>query len=249
MSLESKPHDNFLKYFSRAVDFFARYYNGFEARQTEYIPQKGHGLIVFYHSNSALDAWYFGLQYYINTGRMIRGLADDWLFKTPGLKWMMKAIGAVPASPEAALELLNDGHLVGVAPGGVREAVMGSPGNYKLSWGNRIGFAKLALNAKCPIIPAFTENVNQMYKTPFAHHGFFQNVYEKTRLPIIPFVGLGILPFPVKLRSWVGEPILPRDGETPEELAQRTKLALEKLINKHQTVNQTVLGALKQRLK
>lgn len=70
---------------------------------------------------------------------------------------------------------------------------------------------------------------------------------EQTRLPLVPIVGLGILPFPVKLRAWIGEPIKIQPGETPESLAARTKQALEQLIAEKQTPGQTLLKAIRQR--
>jgi hypothetical protein len=106
--------------------------------------------------------------------------------------------------------------------------------NYKLKWGKRQGFAKLALDAGVPIIPGFTENVEGLYHAPLASHPILQNLYEKTRLPLVPIVGIGPLPFPVRLTTWLGAPLVPKPNESAAELALRTRQAIETLIEEHQ---------------
>ena len=65
----------------------------------ENIPATGPVLLVVHHSLATYDAFMFGLALVEATGRTIRGLGDDMIFKTPGVSDMMRAIGVVPASP------------------------------------------------------------------------------------------------------------------------------------------------------
>ncbi|MGZ3722425.1 MAG: 1-acyl-sn-glycerol-3-phosphate acyltransferase, partial [Bdellovibrionales bacterium] len=148
--------------------------------------------------------------------------------------WLTKAVGGVSADPGVAAELLREGRLVGVAPGGVREAISGKENNYRVMWGKRQGFARLALEADVPIIPGFTQNIESLYHAPLAGHPFFQALYEKTRLPLVPIIGLGPLPFPVPLTTWLGPAIHPSEGESAGKLAERTRQAIEILIENHQ---------------
>lgn len=243
----SEPNNDALPLIATAVSAFGRFYNGFEAKGVENIPKEGPALLVFYHCLNPLDAWYFGLQYYLDSGRLIRGLGDRFLFKTPGLAWLCRTVGGVPGSRDAALKLLKDGNLVGVSPGGVREAIKGTSNRYKLVWNNHVGFARVALDAGVDIIPCFTQNSEEMYRAPFAEHPLFQKLFEITKLPLVPMYGLGLLPFPVKLTAWIGKPIKIQKGETPESLRSRTEKALVEMIEKHQDKNQTVLSALGER--
>ena len=231
---EFKPNPVVMEYAAKAITRFGEFYNQYKINGLEHIPKNGPALMVFYHGLVPLDFWYFGLKLYLETGRHPSALIDRWLFKTPGLAWFARAVGGVSAEKEVALKMLKEGRLVGVSPGGTREAISGRKNNYRLVWGNRMGFAKLALESGAPIIPGFTENVEGLYHAPFADHPFFQNLYEKTRLPLVPIIGLGPLPFPVKLTTWLGEPIFPKTGEAPEELAARTRQAIEILIENHQ---------------
>ena len=230
----TEPNKQIVTGFARLITGFGEKYNRFKINGLEHVPKEGAALIVMYHGLVPLDFWYMGLKIYLETGRLPRALADRWLFNTPGLAWLARNLGVVSADPTIAAELLKTGELVGVAPGGVREAIKGQKNKYRLVWGKRQGFAKLALQVGVPIIPGFTENVEGLYHAPFAEAPFFQKLYEKTRLPLVPIVGLGPLPFPVQLTTWFGPPILPQTNESVASLAGRTQTAIEALIHKHQ---------------
>ena len=216
--------------FAKGLETFGRVYNGFEVSGFENIPRDRAALLVLYHGLMPLDGWYFSAWYYHQTGRMVRPLGDRFLFKTPGLAWLLRQGGAVPGEPQVALDLLSAGHLVLVSPGGVREALSGRQRHYQVIWGQRMGFARLAIEAGVAVLPAFTENVEELYRAPFCDRPFFQRIYERTRLPIVPVVGLGALPFPVKLRMHIGAPIPATDFTTPEALRDRTREALSQMM-------------------
>lgn len=79
-------------------------------------------------------------------------------------------------------------------------------------------------------------------KTDFAYFktGLFKWLYEKFRYPFAPMYG----GFPVKLRTFLGDPI-PYDPEvTAEELAEKTKNAVQALIDKHQRIPGNIRSAL-----
>jgi 1-acyl-sn-glycerol-3-phosphate acyltransferase len=228
------PNVELMPTIAKLITSFGKHYNQYKVCGLEHIPQEGGALLVLYHGLVPLDFWYLGLKIYLETGRQPCALVDRWLMKTPGLSWLTRAVGGISGDRAAALELLRKGTLIGVSPGGVREAISGSKNHYKLKWGDRMGFARIAVEAGVPIIPGFTQNVESLYLSPMAEHAFFQKLYEVTRLPIVPIVGLGVLPFPVPLTTWLGEPLRPQAGDTPEIVAERTRTAIEGLIAQHQ---------------
>jgi len=117
----------------------------------------------------------------------------------------------------------------GVSPGGVYEAQFGDH-NYQVLWKERLGFARAALQADVPVLPVFTENIREAFRAlPFGHR-FFLWLFEKTRLPLRPCFG----GFPVKLRTHIGEPIYPEPGMTPEQLRDRCRESLARMIEEHQ---------------
>jgi hypothetical protein len=62
----------------------------------------------------------------------------------------------------------------------------------------------------------FTKNCRESYRTFPFFRKFFELVYEKTRLPLMPIFGA----FPVKLITYLGEPIKYNPDRTPEELKE-----------------------------
>ncbi len=230
-----------------AVDGFGRRWNAYEIRGVENIPRGRPSLLVLYHGLMPLDGWYLLARLYREHGIRVRGLADRWMFQVPGLAGFVRTGGAVPGAPDVALRLLQQGETVLVSPGGVREAIAGRPGLYEVRWGERLGFARLALQARVPLMPVFGENVEALYRAPLAHTRPIQALYERTRLPLVPIVGLGPLPWPVKVRTWIGEPIEPRPEDTPESLRDRVRDALQALMDDHQARRPRLMRGLLQR--
>lgn len=229
---------------------YGRLVHAFEVNGMERIPRDGPALMVFYHGFMPVDVWVFGAEVHRQTGRTIRFLADRFLFKTPVLRRVVRASGAVPGNRSDAVRMLQGGHLVGVAPGGVREALASRRDHYRVIWGERLGFAHVALEAQASIIPVFTENVEEVYRSPGASSAPVQALYERTRLPIVPIVGAGVLPIPVKLRAWVGEPLRHDPADTPESLRDRAREALQDLIDAHQyTGTGRIRHALRERFR
>uniref|UniRef100_A0A8D0GPR7 Transmembrane protein 68 n=1 Tax=Sphenodon punctatus TaxID=8508 RepID=A0A8D0GPR7_SPHPU len=74
--------------------------------------------------------------------------------------------------------------------------------------------------------------------------GPFKWLYERTRLPIVPVYG----GFPVKLRTYIGEPIPYDPTITAEELVEKTQMAIQTLIDRHQKPPGSILRALLERL-
>ena len=220
---------------SRALTRFGRLYNDYKIEGLENIPRTGPRLLVFYHGLMPIDLWMFGLTLKTSTDLNPVALVDDFLLRVPVLKDICQKIEAVPGRPVVATEYLKQGRLVGVSPGGVREAISGASMDYKLCWSNRMGFAKIAFDTKATLIPCFTENIESAYRAPFSDKKLFKYLYESTRLPLVPIMGLGPLPFPVKLTTWGGEPIPASSCKDHLDVFERTKASLQDLIDEHQT--------------
>jgi 1-acyl-sn-glycerol-3-phosphate acyltransferase len=123
--------------------------------------------------------------------------------RAPGLAWMRRNVGAIPATGEAAREALARGESVLVFPGGAREAR--GPAD-RVRWGGRRGFARIAAEAGAPIVP-------------FAIRG--ADLQHPLRVPLGRRLSLWLPPFPLPVRLDVrfGAPIpAPRRGD-PEAIA------------------------------
>nr|CAD7429034.1 unnamed protein product [Timema monikensis] len=163
-------------------------WHAYEVSGMNNIPDDTPALFVYYHGAIPIDLYYFISKTFLFKNRLIHTVADRFLFNIPA-----------------------------ISPGGVYEAQFGNA-YYKLMWKKRMGFAKVALEAKVPIIPVFTTNIRESFRSVSLARRLWLKIYTLTKLPIVPIYG----GFPVKLRTHVGEPI-PYDGNlTPEQLQKKT---------------------------
>eukprot|EP00092_Neocalanus_flemingeri_P026064 GFUD01028249.1.p1 GENE.GFUD01028249.1~~GFUD01028249.1.p1 ORF type:complete len:554 (-),score=127.64 GFUD01028249.1:124-1785(-) len=205
------------------------------------IPREGPAVIVWYHGPMPVD--YLGLiaEVFNRDGRVINSVVDRCLSNVPGSGYIKKYFKCDAFSKVQCAGLLESGQLVGIAPGGSREALFDA--SYGVYWGKRVGFAKVALLTSTPIIPIFTENIREAYCTMSTARKLWSTLFEMTKLSIVPIYG----GFPVKLTTHVGTPITPHKGETADMLKQRVKMAVQELVNANQKKGQTIKSALIER--
>ncbi|XP_036259898.1 transmembrane protein 68-like isoform X1 [Molothrus ater] len=221
-------------------DGHGRIWHGYELHGVENIPQ-GPGLVVFYHGATPVDYIYFTARLHIMKKRRCSVVADHFVFRVPGFRILLDVFGVIHGPKEACVRTLEEGHLLAIAPGGLREALF-SDETYNILWSDRKGFAQVAIDAKVPIIPMFTQNVREGFRT-LGGIKILRSLYERIRLPVVPLYG----GFPVKLRTFIGEPIPYEPNMTAEELATKTKAAVQALIDKHQKIPGNIFRALMER--
>lgn len=130
----------------------------------EHIPAEGGALLVGNHAMTGLDGFVLGSLVQKETGRHVRFLGERNLFRLPVLREVLHGFGAVAGEPKKATQLLERGELVGVYPGGIDDSwKLTSTQKYQLQWGNRAGFARVAMRAKVPIIPVAAIGIDEMY--------------------------------------------------------------------------------------
>lgn len=168
-----------------------------------------------------------------------------------------------PGTIKTCVNILNEGNLMAISPGtsildvcckqlliqnhflgGVYEAQFGN-NYYELLWQNRMGFAKVAIESKAPIIPMFTENIREGFRSISIAKRIFVKLYNFSRFPVRPIFG----GFPVKFRTHLGKPILYEPGITPEQLVQKVANAIEDLIVQNQRIPGSIFHALLDRFR
>lgn len=190
--------------------------------------QKKGLMIVYYHGALPLDVYYLNSWSHVNHSIPLRPVVDHFMFKVPGFRLLLDAFGALWGPRSRLEDVLREGEIVIVSPGGVREALHSK--HYQQIWGKRDGFAKVAEAAQVPIVPMFTENVRQAFDFPNRFKGeIMRRLYEYTRLPLSLLFG----GFPVKLKTYIGEPI-DTIGKSVDEIRTEAQYAIEDLIKKHQ---------------
>ncbi|KAI1287669.1 Transmembrane protein 68 [Halotydeus destructor] len=214
-------------------------WHGYEVVGMDNIPDEGGALIVYYHGAIPLDYYYLLAKCILFKGRLIQAVGDRFLFSIPGWKLMMEVFHVFPGTIPTCVDVLSKGELLSIAPGGVREAQFGDS-TYQLIWGNRIGFAKVALEAKVPIIPVFTVNLREAFRSLGVGQSLFKKIYDKTRLPLVPIYG----GFPVKLKTIIGKPIPYDPSLNAQELADKTARIVEDMIFDNQRLPGSIFKAL-----
>ncbi|XP_018415629.1 PREDICTED: transmembrane protein 68 [Nanorana parkeri] len=222
-------------------DGHATIWHGYEIYGLEKIPESGPALIVYYHGALPVDYYYFVAKVILQKGRTCHSVGDHFLFKIPGFKPLLEVFSVIHGPKEECVKALRNGHLLAISPGGVREALL-SDETYTIIWGNRIGFAQVAIDAQVPIIPMFTQNVREGFRS-LGRLWIFRWMYEKFKFPIVPIYG----GFPVKFRTYLGDPIQYDPSLTASELAEKTKYAIQSLIDKHQKIPGNIFRALLER--
>ncbi|MDQ2796798.1 MAG: acyltransferase family protein, partial [Actinomycetota bacterium] len=126
-----------------------------EVNGVENIPVDGAALLVANHAGGlwALDAVMTTVAVHTETGRFLRPLGAELMFRTPGLGQLARKTGSTLACEADAERLLAAGELVGVWPEGFKGIGKPFKERYKLQRFGRGGFVHTAITAGVPIIP------------------------------------------------------------------------------------------------
>ena len=121
------------------------------------IPADGPILLVGNHSGGTLiaDTFVFAQAFYDHFGplRRFHQLAHDLVFRIPGARASLSRYGTVPASPENMERALERDAALLVYPGGDHETYRPSWESDKIDFAGRQGFARLAIEHGCAIVP------------------------------------------------------------------------------------------------
>ncbi|KAL3287441.1 hypothetical protein HHI36_001912 [Cryptolaemus montrouzieri] len=217
-------------------------WHAYEINGMEKIPENGPAIIIYYHGAIPIDIYYFLAKVYLHKNRLVHTVADNFLFKFSGFSIIADCMKVIPGTVQSCVALLKEENLLAISPGGVYEAQFSR--NYSLMWKRRFGFAKVAIEAKVPIIPMYTENLREAFRTVNIGRRLFLRLYARFKLPFAPVYG----GFPVKLITHLGEPIPYDPNLTPEDLQNKVAESLDELVKKHQRIPGSILRGLMDRI-
>ncbi|HEX7843180.1 MAG TPA: lysophospholipid acyltransferase family protein [Kofleriaceae bacterium] len=184
-------------------------YHDYEIVGIERVPRTGGVLVAGTHGLATYESFLLASAGSDLLGRRPIIIGDDLIFRIPWLGRTMREIGLVPRDRSAVIEMLRRGEIVGVGPGGMRDALRSSRKKYQFDWTGRLGFVWVSMLAGVPIVLAAcpkADDIYTVYDNPIT--GW---VYQRFRVPLPLFRGVGptLLPRPVKLFHVFGEPIYP----------------------------------------
>ncbi|XP_066257501.1 DGAT1/2-independent enzyme synthesizing storage lipids isoform X1 [Euwallacea similis] len=230
------------KFVSVIWDAHGWIWHGYELEGIENLPINGPALIIYYHGAIPIDIYYFLAKICLTRNRIVHTVADHFLFKIPGFSILADCMKVIPGTVQTCSRLLKEGNYLAIAPGGVYEAQFSI--NYSLMWKKRLGFAKAAIDSKVPVIPVFTENLREAFRTVHFGRKIFLKLYSWTKFPCAPLYG----GFPVKMVTHIGRPIFYEPGITPEILQQKVATAIEDLVLRHQRLPGNILLSILDRV-
>jgi 1-acyl-sn-glycerol-3-phosphate acyltransferase len=215
------------------IDYFHAALEG-----AENVPKRGGALLVSNHALFALDTAVLGALLVRDLGRNPRFLADRNLWKIPGFRQLISAIGALPGEPSSAEALLREGELVVVYPGGVDDSLKLSNERYQLKWKERSGFARVAMAAGAPIVPVVGLGIDEMYRV-VGHEPFLgRRIFGSARYDLpIAFGAFGtLIPKRAEQRYIALPPVDtsgdPRSASDVAHVRDATREALERYLAK-----------------
>lgn len=175
---------------------------------TEHLPP-GAALLVGNHGVFGYESPFFFEGVLRASGRHPIGLADRWFFRVPGVRDLLVRLGGTYGSPTNALRALARGELVVCYPGGAREVLKRERDKYRCLWQGSLGFVRLAIAARVPIVPFAAAGVDHTYRI-VAHlrgTGHALMGHPKYDLPL----AWGFGPLPRRVPFWfrIGRPIEP----------------------------------------
>ncbi|XP_041484811.1 transmembrane protein 68-like [Lytechinus variegatus] len=225
-----------------AWDLLGKIWFGYEIQGLENLPKEGGAMLVYYHGTIPIDIYFIISKIRLECKRSLNLVADRFVYKLHGLKLLWRIFAVTTGNREDCVRILKEGNLLAIAPGGTREAYF-SGNTYPLMWFQRKGFAQVTKEAKVPIIPVFTQNCREAFRTPKLGRNILRWLYEKTRAPLVPIYG----GFPVKLKTFIGPPIQWDPQMTVDDIVQKAHEAVEGLIQKHQKIPGSIRRAFLER--
>lgn len=217
-----------------------RMYHRHEVRGLENIPTRGPVIVACNHSLATYDILMLMAAVYGHNGRIPRSLIDRAFYAFPFLGEFMEKLGGIMGSPETASKLLENGEILYLAPGGMRESLRPSSERYQVLWNKRRGFARLSLETGVPIVLAACPKADDIYKV--YENSLTKLVYKKLRMPFFMARGLGptAIPRPVKLIHYLSKPVQPpRASEDPAMFKRQLFQYHKKLQDRmHEMINE-----------
>ena len=137
-----------------------------------------------------------------NLATHIRTLAASSLFRIPLAREIALWTGCVDASRHVAERQLQQGRSLLILPGGEQEQIRTRNGREEVYVQKRMGFIKLALRYKIPVVPVYVFGASDMYHT--------SDVALDLRLALVKQLGIAI---PLAVGKW-GWPLCPINVKT-----------------------------------
>lgn len=170
-------------------------------------------LLVGYHGRPvAFDLCMLSVVVHDRLGYLPHGIMHGALGRSPALARFIDGLGFVTGDGEGIREAVDKGEHVITLPGGTREGMRSVRDRYRVDWGRRRGYVRLAARYGLPIVPVAASGVDDAYIGLVDGYRLGRRLGLPHGVPL--WVGVGPFglwpvspPFPVRMRQLVGEPL------------------------------------------
>jgi 1-acyl-sn-glycerol-3-phosphate acyltransferase len=220
-----------------------------EVRGVENIPTDGGALVVANHSGTIpVDGLVTMFAVHETTGRNLRPLGADLVFKMPFIGELARKGGATLACNEDAVRMLSKGELAAVWPEGFKGVGKPYSERYKLQRFGRGGFVSAAIRTGVPIVPCSIVGAEEIYPL-VGNIPILARLLGVPYIPVTPFFPLlgplGLVPLPSKWIIEFGEPI--RTDSYDPGAADDPMLVFNVTDQVRETIQQTLYSLLMRR--
>lgn len=143
----------------------ARYYFRFRVEGLDHVPERGPVLLVGNHCGGFVPSEGFftalALHDHFGPQRAVYALAHDFLFEDPLLRRYATRMGMLRAGHESARHAFSVGACVLVYPGSDLDTFRPFRDRHQVVLGGRMGFLKLALRERVPIVPVIAAGTHE----------------------------------------------------------------------------------------
>lgn len=207
-----------------------KYWHRFEVRGLSHLDKVRSCLFIGYHGRAVAHDMIL-LQRLLDRrdGNSPKAVIHKSLREIPVLDWLVDGLEYVTEDGEEMRRLFERGESLMVTPGGPLEGCRSFRDRYRVRWGDRFGYLKLALKYDLPIVPTAGTGVDDTYVGLNDGYAWGKRLELPMGLPAwVAFGPNGLwpftLPFPSKIVCHIGEPIdLKADG--PVDRHDKAKLA------------------------
>ncbi|MGF1526628.1 MAG: lysophospholipid acyltransferase family protein [Candidatus Competibacterales bacterium] len=184
----------------------------------EHIPRDRPVMLVGNHTlTGVLDAPLMLAEIYKQLGIYVRALGDHAHFDIPGWGHFWHTMGIVDGTRENCARMMAQKEYLIAFPGGAREVFKRRGEQYKLIWGSRMGFARMAIAYGYPIVPFAAVGAEECYdivvdgndiaRTPLGTVVQKLSGRQDILVPLLKGVGPTPLPKPQRLYFKFSQPI------------------------------------------
>jgi 1-acyl-sn-glycerol-3-phosphate acyltransferase len=182
-------------------------------------------LIAGYHGRPfAWDMCMLMVALYDRLGYLPHGVMHRGADRIAPLRWLTRSLGAVTGADRGLAAVVARGEHIMVTPGGTREGCRSFRDRYRVAWGESVGYLRLALKYRLPIVPVAAAGADDTYLALTDGPALGRRLGLPRDWQWLPWLGIGPLgpfplspPFPVRLRQLVGDPIHVADAASPHD--------------------------------